>query len=257
MMGTSRDDALGIVAGTLGLAIRHLAVLAAIAAVVTVPVEVLQAFLLRDIVTSVSWFGGVTVRTGSEQQLTSTSSVFFAAYILAVGPYVAASLLHAGAELERGGHTTIDESSTVGVRLVPRLAGVLGITFLGVFVGAFLLVVPGIYVGVRLSVAPAAAVIEDLRVRDALRRSWELTRGRFWRCVAALVLAAVVGALVAVAVAVLFEVAATSAGSRAWVFRGVGAGLSTACSAPFSVLVILLLHRHLVARDAPHHPADR
>lgn len=256
-MGTSRDDAIGIIAATIGLATRHLAVFAAIAAIVTVPVEVLQAFLLRDVVTSVSWFGGVTVSTGSEQQLTSTTSVFFVAYVLAVGPYVAASLLHAGAELERGGHTTIDASSTVGVRLVPRLAGVLGITFLGVFVGAFLLVVPGIYIGVRLSVAPAAAVVEDRGVREALRRSWELTRGRFWRCFAALVLAAVAGALVAVAVAVLFEVAATGAGNRAWVFRGVGAGLSTACSAPFSVLVILLLHRHLTARDALHHPGGR
>lgn len=37
------------------------------------------------------------------------------------------------------------------------------------------------YVGVRLALATPALVLEELGVVAALRRSWSLTRGRFWR----------------------------------------------------------------------------
>ncbi|WP_406831921.1 glycerophosphoryl diester phosphodiesterase membrane domain-containing protein [Pedococcus sp. KACC 23699] len=37
------------------------------------------------------------------------------------------------------------------------------------------------YVGVRLALATPALVLEELAVVAALRRSWALTRGRFWR----------------------------------------------------------------------------
>lgn len=42
------------------------------------------------------------------------------------------------------------------------------------------LIIPGIYVLVRLAVAPTVVVTEDNWATDAIRRSFELTKGRFW-----------------------------------------------------------------------------
>lgn len=47
-------------------------------------------------------------------------------------------------------------------------------------VGLALLVIPGVYVGTRLSFAAYPVLVEGSGPVRALRRSWVLTRGRFW-----------------------------------------------------------------------------
>lgn len=44
--------------------------------------------------------------------------------------------------------------------------------------GALFLILPGIYLFLRLQFADAAFTVERLSIRNSLRRSWELTRGR-------------------------------------------------------------------------------
>lgn len=41
--------------------------------------------------------------------------------------------------------------------------------------------VGGVWLGVKLSMVPSAIVLERLTVRQAIRRSWSLTNGYFWR----------------------------------------------------------------------------
>lgn len=47
--------------------------------------------------------------------------------------------------------------------------------------GALFLILPGIYLYIRLQVADVAFAIEGCSVEQALRRSWELTRGHFMK----------------------------------------------------------------------------
>ncbi|MBV8172352.1 MAG: glycerophosphoryl diester phosphodiesterase membrane domain-containing protein [Candidatus Eremiobacteraeota bacterium] len=50
-----------------------------------------------------------------------------------------------------------------------------------IFILGFLaLIWPGIYLATKLSVAQAAAVMDGLPAELAMRRSWEMTRERFW-----------------------------------------------------------------------------
>jgi hypothetical protein len=61
-------------------------------------------------------------------------------------------------------------------------------TLVGIFIGVgiltelglLLLIVPGIYVGNRYSMSPIAAVVDDLKMNDATKRSWALTGNTFW-----------------------------------------------------------------------------
>jgi hypothetical protein len=61
---------------------------------------------------------------------------------------------------------------------------------------AFLLAIGGIVVGVwlwtKLSLVPSALVIERLRLRAAIARSWSLVRGYFWRTFGIQILVAVI-----------------------------------------------------------------
>ncbi|HSI09626.1 MAG: glycerophosphoryl diester phosphodiesterase membrane domain-containing protein [Rariglobus sp.] len=49
-----------------------------------------------------------------------------------------------------------------------------------VLVGLLLLVIPGIYLGTRWAFAESIVIAEDVSGPTALRRSFDLTRGRFW-----------------------------------------------------------------------------
>jgi hypothetical protein len=51
-------------------------------------------------------------------------------------------------------------------------------------IGLILLIVPGVMVFVYFGLAPAFAKIEHLKMRAALRRSYQAVRGSFWRVVA-------------------------------------------------------------------------
>jgi Membrane domain of glycerophosphoryl diester phosphodiesterase/Uncharacterised protein family (UPF0259) len=55
------------------------------------------------------------------------------------------------------------------------------LTGLAVLVGFLLLIVPGIYLAVRLAVVEPLILTEEVAGVDAMRRSWELTNGKFWR----------------------------------------------------------------------------
>ena len=69
------------------------------------------------------------------------------------------------------------------------------------FVGFLLLVVPGIYLAVRLALAEPLILAEEVAGFDAMRRSWDLTKGKFWRVLGWMVL----GSLPPLAVAAMIE----------------------------------------------------
>jgi len=84
-----------------------------------------------------------------------------------------------------------------------------GIIFL--VVGILGLIVVSVWIGMMLAFVPAAIMIERLPLGTAVRRSWRLVRGAFWRILGTLLLVSVMVNIAASVVTTPFQLAATFA----------------------------------------------
>ncbi|AFM19500.1 hypothetical protein Mycch_4805 [Mycolicibacterium chubuense NBB4] len=105
------------------------------------------------------------------------------------------------------------------------------------------------YLGTMLAFAPAIIVLERGRIGYAVRRSFSLIKGDFWRVFGIRVLAVVVAQIVAAAVAIPFSfggqfllTAAASTGTAmiAMVLIAVGGAIGQIITGPFSAGVVVL-----------------
>lgn len=78
-------------------------------------------------------------------------------------------------------------------------------------VGGLGLTVVGIWIATQLAFVPAAIVIERLPLGEAVRRSWRLVRGAFWRIFGTLLLVTVMVNIAASVVTTPFQLASTFA----------------------------------------------
>lgn len=78
-------------------------------------------------------------------------------------------------------------------------------------IGLLGLLVVSVWIGTMLAFVPAAIVIERLPLGTAVRRSWRLVRGGFWRILGTLLLVAVMVNIAASVVTTPFQLAATFA----------------------------------------------
>ncbi len=76
-------------------------------------------------------------------------------------------------------------------RLFWKYLGVSIISALALAGGLILLVIPGIIVMVRLSLAPTVLIDTNSGVMAAIKESWEITRGHFWKLLGFMVLAGI------------------------------------------------------------------
>jgi hypothetical protein len=156
-----------------------------------------------------------------------------------------------------GRKPTLGETWTRTRRMIPRLAGlclVLVVPVLLAFgalvalaiwgfsnnsaaggaVAVVALIVGGVaafWATVRLSFATPALVLEDLAVFAALRRSWALTLGRFWRIVGVLIVAGLIASIAQQAIGLGFQVVGA--------LLGFGVGWTTSGSASGQTVVII------------------
>jgi len=74
----------------------------------------------------------------------------------------------------------LGEAIAIGMRRFPAV--VLGclINGLAVGIGLILLIIPGIYLFGKMPLWMAAVFVDDVGAMEGLRRSWRLTRGRWW-----------------------------------------------------------------------------
>lgn len=84
-----------------------------------------------------------------------------------------------------------------------------GVIFL--IVGILGLAVVSVWIGMMLAFVPAAIIIERLPLGTAVRRSWRLVRGAFWRILGTLLLVSVMVNIAASVVTTPFQLAATFA----------------------------------------------
>jgi hypothetical protein len=113
------------------------------------------------------------------------------------------------------------------------------------------LVVALVYLGTMLTFAPVAIVLERLPILPAIKRSFGLVRGSFWRVFGIWLLAAVVAYVVAAAVAIPFTVGAqllllgsssTMLTMLGVVLTAIGAAIGQIITAPFNAGVVVLLY---------------
>lgn len=74
----------------------------------------------------------------------------------------------------------------IAISLISPIAIVIAVLVAGLL--ALGLVVLFAWLGTKLSLTPSAIVLEDLTIRAAMKRSWQLTNGHFWRIFGVLIL---------------------------------------------------------------------
>lgn len=167
MNANSPRSAHQLIADTVGLYRRYPLIFPVLAAAVIVPYDV--------IVLGVTGSGALT-----ESSL-SAGVGFLLALIewCLVGPLISALHVHAVREAREGHTPRLAPVARQGLRVLPVVAAASIISVLGIFVGFLALVIPGIILMLRWMVVAQSAAIDHEGWIPALRRSAELTDGRY------------------------------------------------------------------------------
>ena len=219
---------------------RHWRTLVAIAAVVVVPLTLLQYGI------------GHWVRTNGQQlhDPAEVSTSFWAvasAWLLAalVGlllyQVLAGAITRTIATEVAGQDLGLEQSYRFGFARLGPILVVSVLVGLATLLGLIVFIIPGIYIGVRLAVSIQALVVEGKRGTEAMRRSWDLVGGHWWHAAFTLLVAGLITAVVNAIITAPF-----SAG--AWFLQGIAAAVATTVTLPYGALVGVLLYLDLRAR---------
>jgi hypothetical protein len=222
---------------------RHWQTLLAIAAVVVVPLTLLQ-YLLDDWVRTQ---GEVTQATSNGVVVSTPSWTVAIAGLLATLAAIVMFLVLTGAITRAvaaevvGEDPGVEQSYRFGFHRLGSVLLVSVLVGLATLAGLIVFVLPGIYIGVRLAVSIEALVVEGRRGTQAMARSWALVGGHWWHAFATLLVA---GLLVGVVNALI----TTPFGAMGWVVQAIAAAVATLVTLPYGVLVGVLLYLDLRAR---------
>ena len=219
---------------------RHWRTLMAIAAVVVVPLTVLQYGIGHWFRTNGQQLEDEVVASTSFWAVASASLLAALVGLLLYQVLTGAITRNIAAEVA-GQELDLEQSYRFGfARLVPVLV-VSILVGLATLLGLMVFIIPGIYIGVRLAVSIQSLVVEGKRGTEAMRRSWDLVGGHWWHAAFTIL---VVGLFTAVANAVI--TAPFSAG--AWFLQGIAAAVATTVTLPYGALVGVLLYLDLRTR---------
>lgn len=223
---------------------KHAAQLLTIAALVVVPLTLIQALLLGIAFDDI---GDVTINEVTGEVTTSGgffSGLLLTAVTLLVG-YVIQQLL-AGA-LTRGaaGSLVQREVDVAGSYryAFSRLGGLILLALLYgliVAVGFILLIIPGIIFAVFLSMAVPAFIVERRSASDSLSRSWNLVSGSWWHALGTILVAGILAGIVNGII--------TAIGGDSFFGIWITSAIAQIITAPFVALVGIVLYVDLRAR---------
>jgi hypothetical protein len=219
---------------------RHWRTLLAIAAVVVVPLTLVQ-YLLGDLVRT----QGETTRNGVVVE-TATWSVGIAGLLAALAGILmylvlTGAITRAVAAEVAGEDPSVEQSYRFGFHRLGSVLLVSVLVGLATIGGLILFVIPGIYIGVRLAVSIEALVVEGRRGTEAMGRSWGLVGGHWWHAFGTLLVAALL-------IGVVNAVITTPFNATNWLVQAVAAAVATVVTLPYGVLVGVLLYLDLRAR---------
>jgi len=231
-----------------------------IAAAVVVPVYL----LVYGVGLGWLWSGYDTRASGTDLELSDAAEQVagLAAQLLVVTPLVTAMTVHVVRTAAEDRRASARDAIAVGLDVFPKLLLAIALVGLGVFGGFMLLIIPGVILAVRWIVVSQVVVVEGQGGSEALRRSFELTRGRFWASFLVLfVLSLLAGVLSAIVLAPL-EYAAEEADTMA--LSLLGQVLGSVLTLPLVAVAYTLLYFSLItetggavpAVDAGERPVD-
>jgi hypothetical protein len=218
---------------------RHWRTLFAIAAVVVVPLTLLQ-YLLGD------WLRSRGEVTSYQQISTATWAVGAAGLVAGLAGLLmylvlTGAITRAVAAEVAGQDPSVEESYRFGFHRLGSVLLVSVLVGLATIVGFILFIIPGIWIGVRLAVSVEALVVEGRRGTQAMGRSWELVGGHWWHAFGALVVAGLLTGVVNAVITSPFN-------NTGWFVQAVAAAVATVITLPYGVLVGVLLYLDLRAR---------
>jgi hypothetical protein len=218
---------------------RHWRTLFAIAAVVVVPLTLLQ-YLLGD------WIRSRGEVTSYQQISTATWAVGAAGLVAGLAGLLmylvlTGAITRAVAAEVAGQDPSVEESYRFGFHRLGAVLLVSVLVGLATIAGFILFIIPGIYIGVRLAVSVEALVVEGRPGTQAMGRSWELVGGHWWHAFGALVVAGLLTGVVNAVITSPFN-------NTGWFVQAVAAAVATVITLPYGVLVGVLLYLDLRAR---------
>jgi hypothetical protein len=218
---------------------RHFRTLLAIAAVVVVPLTLLQYLFgdwlrTRGEITSYQEVSTATWAVGAAGLVAGLAGLLM--YLVLTG-----AITRAVAAEVAGEDPSVEQSYRFGFH---RLGSVLLVSILvglATIAGLILFIIPGIYIGIRLAVSVEALVVEGRRGTQAMGRSWALVGGHWWHAFGALVVAGLLTGLVNAIITTPFN-------NTSWFVQAIVAAIATVITLPYGVLVGVLLYLDLRAR---------
>ena len=237
-----------------------------IVAFVLVPATFAQFWITQSLVGPIT----TTAAPSNEAvvQFFVVTLIFFAIQFLIVQPFLVAAITRAAADVYLGERVSIGRTYRYALSRLPAILWITILTalaaivvflpgaillFIGValgdaaailllIVGGILMIVAPVIAFIRLSLGPPVVVVEDVRGTGAIRRSWRLTRGHFWRLFALLILSTLIGGVALLIITIPTEAIAAIIGPGGWPVSALGSTLASVLITPFSVLIIVLFY---------------
>ena len=229
-------DLSSLVGDALRVLLRHFGTFLALSAVVVVPVHLIVSGL------------GLEQLTAAYDSSPSVAETVIptAVSFLVVAPLINAICIYALHSVAEGGRPRAGQSIVEGFEAFTPIFLAVVLAAVGIAAGLLLLIVPGIYVFVRWYFVPQAVVIQDARGPGALRGSWDLTAGFWWRTFGILVVGNLIALLPALVLSAPLAAVAESTDRALWSLIGTMA--TEMLTAPFLALLSTLLYYDLRAR---------
>ena len=158
---------------------------------------------------------------------------------LVVAPLIAAATIHLLRRLADGERPHAGASIQAGLDVFAPVFLAVLLAGLGTAIGLTLLILPGIFIAVRWYFVPQAVVLDNARSTEALRASWRLTNGFWFRTFGVVILANLVAFIPASLLVLPLQALAESADRQAISLAGMI--LTESLTAPFVALVSTLL----------------
>jgi hypothetical protein len=219
---------------------RHWRTLVSIAAVVVVPLTLLQYVIGHWVRSHGQQMHGQGVVSTSFWAVAS-ASLLAALVGLLLYQVLTGAITRTIANEVAGQDLDLEQSYRFGFARLGPILVVSVLVGLATMLGLIVFIIPGIYIGVRLAVSIQALVVEDKRGTEAMRRSWDLVGGHWWHAAFTVLVAALITAVVNAVITAPF-----SAG--AWVIQGIAAAVATTVTLPYGALVGVLLYLDLRTR---------
>lgn len=224
---------------------KNAAQLMAIAAVVVVPLTLIQALLSDALIEDAVDDFRIDPATGDVVGGGGFGDFLIGSILLGLIS-AAIWMLLTGALTRGAGGALVGRTIDVGESYraaLSRIGGLLGLALLVallVGIGFALLFVPGLILLVFLSMAVPAFIIERRGVTDSMSRSWNLVSGSWWHVFGAIIVAAILSAIVSGIISAF----GGSSVIGVWITSAIGSIIT----APFFALVSVILYVDLRSR---------